>query len=225
MRIKKMEKDYSNFVTNASFLPMKGLFITRSDTKEDSSETISLYLKGVKKELIGFNPISQTIINIMDEQQNIQIANQSTFFMNKLAVQLLSNLRQTNGKYVHQEKGLLISNSDDLKENGVFEFINEKTLSNFPVATGHFVHIKDYKGNYLGADKNNTIRFNRNTPTVNTRFVIDESKSFIIISFAGDNANAPIIVQKDGIMRLAYKSEYDSPLTHFIIGTSYKKKI
>jgi hypothetical protein len=223
MRIKKMEKDYNEFVKNASFLPMKGLFITRSDTKEDSSETISLYLNGVKKELIGFNPISQTIINIIDESQNIQIANQSTFFMNKLQIKLLSNLRQTNGKYVHQEKGLLISNSNDLKENGVFEFINENTLNNFPVTTGNFIHIKDYKGNYLASDKNNTLRFNRNSPSINTRFVVDESDSFIIISFAGDNANAPIIVQKDGIMRLAYKNEYNSPLTHFIIGTSYKK--
>lgn len=218
-----MEKDYSDFTKNASFIPMKGLFITRSDTKEDSSETISLYLNGVKKELIGFNPISQTIINIMDEQQNIQIANQTTFFMNKLNIRLLSNLRQANGKYVHQEKGLLISNSDDLRENGVFEFINEKTINNFPVATGNFVHIKDYNDNYLGRDKNNTLRFNRNKPTVGTRFVIDESDSFIIISFAGDDSNAPIIVQKDGILRLAYRNEYDSPLTHFIIGTSYKK--
>jgi hypothetical protein len=223
LRKKKMEKDYSDFTKNASFIPMKGLFITRSDTKEDSSETISLYLNGVKKELIGFNPISQTIINIMDEQQNIQIANQTTFFMNKLNIRLLSNLRQANGKYVHQEKGLLISNSDDLRENGVFEFINEKTINNFPVATGNFVHIKDYKDNYLGRDKNNTLRFNRNKPTVGTRFVIDESDSFIIISFAGDDSNAPIIVQKDGILRLAYRNEYDSPLTHFIIGTSYKK--
>jgi hypothetical protein len=223
LRIKKMEKNYNEFVTNASFLPMKGLFITRSDTKEDSSETISLYLNGVKKELIGFNPISQTIINIMDESQNIQIANQSTFFINKLQIKLLSNLRQPNGKYVHQEKGLLISNSDDLKENGVFEFINENTLDNFPVTTGHFIHIKDYTGNYLGREKNNTLRFNNKKPIINTRFVVDESDSFIIITFAGDNANAPIIVQKDGIMRLAYKSEYDSPLTHFIIGTSYKK--
>ncbi len=223
IRIKKMEKDYDEFLSNSSFLPMKGLFITRSSTKEDSSETISLYLNGVKKELIGFNPISQTIINITDESQNIQIANQATFFINKLKVKLLSNLRQTNGQYVHQEKGLLISNSDDLKENGVFEFINEKSLNDFPVTTGYFIHIKDYKGNYLGLDKNNTLRFNRKTPTVNTRFMIDESNSFIIINFGGDSANAPIIVQKDGILRLAYRSEYNSPLTHFIIGTSYKK--
>ena len=115
------------------------------------------------------------------------------------------------------------TNSDDLKENGVFEFINENTLDNFPVTTGHFIHIKDYTGNYLGREKNNTLRFNNKKPIINTRFVVDESDSFIIITFAGDNANAPIIVQKDGIMRLAYKSEYNSPLTHFIIGTSYKK--
>ncbi len=223
LRIKKMEKDYSDFVNNSAFLPMKGLFITRSDTKEDSTSTISLYLRGTKKELLGFNPISQTIINIADENQNIQIANQATMYINKLNVKLLSNLRITNGKYVHQEKGLLTANDDDLKENGVFEFINENTLENFPVATGHFIHIKDYKGNYLGQDKNNTLRLTNKKPGINTRFVVDSSDSFIIIRFAGDNANAPIIAQKDGILRLAYKNEYDSPMTHFIIGTSYKK--
>ena len=92
--------------------------------------------------------ISQ-IINIEDESQNLQIANQATFFMNKLQIRLLSNLRQPNGKYVHQEKGLIVSKSSNLKENGVFEFINEDTFTNFPVATGKFIHIKDYKGNYF----------------------------------------------------------------------------
>ena len=236
-RVRKYQEDVNEFVLNASFIPMKPLNQTRNNVVEDSSNMISLYTQGKNKKLMIYHTPSDSILNKEDDNQNTDIANQSSFYMYKLPVKTMFNIRQTDGLYVHQEKSLLIKKKNDLELNGMFEFINETDLTNSGLqprdAKKKYIHIKDNQGNYWNID-DTTLRSNQSKPSAQTRFYLEKQLTggLTKIFFAGINSNVntgdsstdfPLICQSDGILRLSYYNEIDNPKTLFILGTSFKK--
>ena len=235
-RVRKYQDDVEEFVLNSSFIPMKPLNQTRGNITEDTSDMISLYIQGKNKNLMVYRTISNSIISQEDDNQNFNIANEATFYIYKLPVKTLFNIRQTDGLYVHQEKGLLIKKKNDLELNGMFEFINETDLINSNLqpddSNKKYIHIKDNnkKGNYWGIEET-TLRSNQSKPSTQTRFYLEKQLTggLTKIYFGGSNSNnnntnLPLICQSDGILRLSYNNEIDDPKTLFILGTSFTKK-
>jgi hypothetical protein len=221
-RIHKFEDDSEEFVNNSSYIPMKPFTQTRSNIKEDTSNMISFYVQNRKYNIMTYNSTKESITVEEDDSQNFELANRGTFIINKLKVQGFTNIRQLDGMYVHQEKSLLVKKKIDLDPNGLFEFSEEKTLNDFPLIKENFIHIKDYKGNYWTVD-GHVLRSNQKTPNQNTRFIIEENDDVVKIIFGGNEQKLPLITQSDGILRLSYNTETESPNTQFILGMNYKK--
>jgi hypothetical protein len=200
---------------------MKGFVVTRAKIKEDSTDLISFFIQDNKKMVMYYHLANQAIIGMEDDPQNYAIANQSTFTIHPLKVKMLVNFRQSDGFYVHQEKGMLIKKKFDLDLNGYFELVNERDLKNFPVSVGDYVHIKDLNGNYLGVNKN-IIRSTYPKPDLNTRFFIEDRGTYVTINYEGIGNKGQLITQLDGTIRLSYYNELNDPRTQFIIGNSYK---
>jgi hypothetical protein len=226
--------DTKEFARSATFIPMKPFAQTRSNVKEDTTNMVSFYIQDspnsssssptsyTMKNIITYNITSQLLEVEEDDEQNFQLANRGSFIIYKLPVKVYTNFRQTNGMYIHAEGKMLVSKKIDLSPNGVFEIIEEKNIGNFPSAKMNFVHIKDNNGNFWSVDES-VIRSNKKIPDEYSRFIIENNRGTVKIIFGGDNRKAPIIVQKDGVVRMAYSNELDSPRTNFIMGNSYKK--
>jgi hypothetical protein len=223
-RIKQYDQDATDFMINSTFIPMKGFANTRAQVKEDGSELISFYLQEKKKSVMYYHLLNQNITDVNDNIGDLALSNQSTFYIHKLNVKTLNNIRQSDGFYVHNESTLLTKRYFNLNPNGVFEFIDERDIKNFPLSVGDYIHIKSSNGTYWNIGRNNTLRSNLSTPGLTTRFSIEDKLKHSVIYYEGNRDKTPLIVQKDGILRLAYNSEYEDEKTHFILGTSFIKK-
>lgn len=225
--------DAKDFAKSATFIPMKPFAQTRSNVKEDTTNMVSFYVQDtsdtlnpktafVMKNIVTYDITRQNLIVEEDDVQNFPLANKGSFIISKLDVKTYTNIRQTNGMYIHIDKTMLVCNKIDLAPTGVFEFINEKMIANFDYSKLDFIHIKDSNGNFWSVDEH-IIRSNKTSPDKTTRFLIETSRGTTKIIFGGDDRRLPLIVQNDGIIRLAYNNEIESPRTNFILGNSYKK--
>ena len=228
--------DAKGFARSATFIPMKPFAQTRSNVKEDTTNMVSFYVQDTSdsststsssssfamKDIVTYDITRQNLIVEEDDIQNFSLANKGSFIISKLDVKIYTNIRQTNGMYIHIDKTMLVCNKIDLGPTGVFEFINEKMITNFDYNKLDFTHIKDSNGNFWSVDEH-IIRSNKKTPDTTTRFLIETSRGTTKIIFGGDDRRLPLIVQNDGSIRLSYNNEIESPRTNFILGNSFKK--
>jgi hypothetical protein len=225
-RTRKFDDDVKEFLENATFIIKQGLASTRGGNKtgtEDTSFLISIYIQNDTKDLMIYHQPSNSIISKDDDGQNYETAAQATFNMFKLPVKTSFTIRQTDSQYVHSENKLLIKNKNTLGLNGIFDFDDEKSLGIKNLDVNPLVrniHIKDNKDNYWVVDEEkSSIRASKKEPGYDTRFYLKQNGRFTQIFYK----DRPIIVQSDGVIRLAYDNEINKKETMFIIGNSYQK--
>lgn len=225
-RVKKNDEDKDKFIQMASFTPMNGFNQSRSTSSEpEKSDIISFYVAGQKKKVFAYHVPSQEIFIKEDDPQDYSFANQSSFNIVKMPVKRMYNIRQSNGNYAKATNNLVEASSNSLNEKGIFEFINESdTGLKIPTNSKYdYIHIKTYKGTYWTVQENK-LRSNTSKPGKYTRFYLEKHGSIYKIFYGGDNRLLPLLVQSDGILKLAQRNEINKPNTFFILGKSYQKK-
>jgi hypothetical protein len=225
-RTRKFDNDVKEFINNATFIVKQGLISTRGKGKfepEEINTMVSLGIQGNTKNVMVYHQASESIISKEDDEQDYETAAQATFNMFKLPVKTMFTIRQSDSQYVHSENKLLVKNKSTLGLNGIFDFSDEKTLSiqNLePNLLVKVIHIRDNKDNFWSIDQNkSTLRANKKEPSMETRFHLKKNGRFTQIF----HKDLPLIVQSDGILRLAYENEINKKETMFIIGNSYQK--
>jgi hypothetical protein len=225
-RVQENATDADEFRKNATFIPLKPLIESKntSDTPQDNTEDlVSFTVQSTDKQFMIYHSPSDSIIAKQNDD-NYKTFAQATFYINKLPVRKLNNIRQTDGQYVRSDKGLLIKDSRQLLDSCIFDFIPEIKL---PVKlkeplVDNYIHIKDNNNNYWVVD-NYVLKCNARTPSFKTRFVLKKNKEFSQILYGGDTKNIPITLSGDGILRIAYENEINDKSTNFIIAASFTK--
>jgi len=231
-RIAKNTEDKDNFIRTSSFTPMTGFNQSRSsgnDAQTDnniSNDILSFYVGGQKKNILTYHAPSQETLVQKDDPQDYGLANQSSFSLVKLPVKRMYNIRRSNGAYVKVNHNLAQALNNTLNDKGIFEFVSEAdTGLKIPKDTKYdYIHIKTSQGTYWTIKDETRLRTNANKPGKYTRFYLEKHGSIYKIFYGGDRRSLPILVQSDGILKLAQRNEKNKPSAFFILGQSYKKK-
>jgi hypothetical protein len=227
-RINKVDRNNSDvFIKNASFIPMNGFTITRAESeKNDQDNLLSFYVSGLKKDILTYHTDSQEVVIKSDDDQDYQLATQSTFQVYKLPVKRMYTIRKTNGIFFKPINKLIKATSHELDNDSFFEFINESdTTLAIPGSQKYdYIHIKNKNGGYWTIIDQFKLRTTADKPGKFTRFYLDKVGSIHKIYYGGDNRSLPLFIQSDGIIRLAKTTEVNTSETYFIFGKSYSKR-
>ncbi len=228
-RVQENEVDADVFRKNATFIPFKPLVTSKNSSDTNSDETddlISFTVQSTEKQFMIYHTPSDSII-VKENDDSYKTFAQATFYIYKLPVKKLYNIRQTDSQYVRSDRGLLIKDTRNLNDSCIFDFVPEKNL---PITipdplVENFIHIKDNNNNYWVMD-NNVLKCNTRIPSIKTRFFLKKTKNsdFTQIIYGGDSKNFPVALSNDGVLRIAYENEInDNNKTSFIITASFKK--
>jgi hypothetical protein len=225
-RIQDSDPDADIFRQNATFTPLKPLVTSKNNndsSQDDTDDLVSFTVQGKEKQFMIYHSPSDSI-GVKENDDNYKTFAQATFYIYKLPVNKLNNIRQTDGQYVRSDKGLLIKDSRKLLDSCIFDFIPESKITvKIPEPlVDNFIHIKDTNNNYWIMD-NNVLKCNTQTPSYKTRFVLKKNKEFTQIVYGGDSKNMPVTLSGDGILRIAYENEINDKNTNFIIAASFTK--
>jgi hypothetical protein len=228
-RVHKNNNDVKDvFIKKSSFIPMNGFSISRAGSeKPDQDNLLSFYTSGSKKDILSYHTDSNEIIIKPDDNQDYQLATNSTFHIFKLPVKRMYTIRKTNGIFLKPINNLIKAISNDLDDDSLFEFINESdTGLIIPGSNKHdYVHIKNKNGGFWTIIDQFKLRTNAEKPGKFTRFYINKIGSINKIHYGGDDRNLPLFTQSDNIIRLARETEVNTPETYFIFGKSYMRAI